>query len=106
VNKPDATAVLAYLGTGTEYTEDEVASALAAEEAAQAAVCRIPTDDTAWSADLAEALCRRVVANLARRNLPLGLNVAIGEAAVQTTRVGMDQEVRRLEGPYRRMVVG
>jgi hypothetical protein len=106
VNKPDVTAVLAYLGADTEWTESEVTSALAAEEAAQAKVCRIPALDSDWSADLAEALCRRVVANLARRNLPLGLNVAIGEAAVQTTRVGMDQEVRRLEGPYRRLVVG
>lgn len=106
MNKPDATAVLAYMGADTEYTEAEVTSALAAEEAAQAKVCRIPTDDTAWDADLAEALCRRVVANLARRNLPLGLNVAIGEAAVQTTRVGMDQEVLRLERPFRKLVMG
>lgn len=106
MTKPDAAAVLAYIGSNGQWDEDEVTSALSAEEAAQAAVCRIPTDAAAWPADLAEALCRRVVANLARRNLPLGLNVAISEAAVQTTRLGMDQEVRRLEGPWRRLVVG
>jgi hypothetical protein len=106
VNKPDTTAVLGYIGTNGQWSNDEVTSALAAEEAAQAKVCRIPTDDTAWDADLAEALCRRVVANLARRNLPLGLNVAIGAVEVQTTRVGMDQEVLRLERPFRKLVVG
>lgn len=107
MTKPDVAAVLAYLGgANSEYTEDEVSSALLAEEAAQATRCRIPTDDDDWSADLAEALCRRVSANLARRNRPLGLDTAGSDAGVQTVRIGSDQEVRRLEAPYRRLVVG
>ncbi|MGC4940949.1 hypothetical protein [Kribbella sp. DT2] len=106
MNKPDLTAVATYLGDDALWNTEEVSAALLAEEAAQSSVCRVPSTPEDWPADLAEALCRRVAANLARRNLPLGLNVAMGEATVQTTRVGTDQEVRRLEAPWRRLVVG
>lgn len=53
--------------------------------------------------DLAEALKRRVARNLAMRSLPLGVQ----SDELGATRVGsVDPEVRRLEGPYRRLAVG
>jgi hypothetical protein len=56
---------------------------------------------------LLEALCRRVAHNLAVRALPLGLQATIGDGAALATRVGgTDAEVRRLEAPYRKLVVG
>jgi hypothetical protein len=103
---PTAETVLEYLGD-TEYTEDEIGAALASAQAAQKARCRVPADDAEWPADLVEALCRRTHRALTLRALPLGLipNAADdGQAA--TTRVGTDTEVRALEAPWRRLVVG
>lgn len=60
-----------------------------------------------WESDLAEALNRRVAHNLALRGLPLGVQASITDTAVATNRVGgTDAEVKRLEAPYRRLVVG
>ena len=106
MTKPDVTAVLAYIGGNGEWTEDEVTSALAAETAAQASSCRVPAPDGDWPADLAEALCRRVIRNLVMRALPLGLSTSMTDATIATTRIGSDVEVRRLEAPWRRLVVG
>ncbi len=104
---PTATDAAAYLGTDQGWDTAAIASAFAAEKAAQAAACRVPADDAAWPADLVEALFRRVAHNLALRALPLGLQASVSEAAVQNTRVGgSDAEVRRLEAPHRRLVVG
>lgn len=104
---PTVEDTLLYLGTGSSWTESEVSSAFDAEKAAQAKVCRVPLDADAWPADLAEALFRRVAHNLALRNLPLGIQASVSEMSVQNTRVGgTDAEVRRLEAPYRRVVVG
>lgn len=103
---PTVQDVLEYLGD-TEWDEATVTAAFNAEKAAQAARCRVPADDTDWPADLAEALCRRVAANLANRALPLGLQSSITEVGVGFSRVGGgDREVRRLEAPYRKLVVG
>jgi len=103
---PTAQEVTAYLGDDSA-DEDAVSSAYEAERAAQARSCRVPADDAEWPADLAEALFRRVAHNLALRGLPLGLQASISEAAVATNRVGgTDAEVRRLEAPHRRLVVG
>lgn len=104
---PDLEAVKAYLGTGSSsWTDDELAAALAAETAAQAAVCRMPEDGAAWPADLAEALLRRVAVNLAVRGLPLGLQSTVTEAAIGISRVGGgDREIDRLEAPYRRLAI-
>lgn len=102
---PDLTAVRTYLGDASSFTEAEITSALAAEKAAQSSVCKVPADAEVWPADLAEALKRRVARNLALKSLPLGLQTAISEAAVATVRVGADSEVRRLEAPYRRLVL-
>lgn len=99
---PDLTAVKTYLGADTGWSDDEISSALAAETAAQARVLRIPES---WPADLAEALCRRVARNLAMRQMPLGSSASISEVGFGVHRPGMDIEVRRLEAPYRRLVV-
>lgn len=103
-----AAAVTGYLAAGgSVWTEQEISAALAAEQAAQAARCRVPAEDDDWPADLLEALCRRVAHNLALRGLPLGVQATISEAAVAQTRVaGTDAEVARLEAPHRRLVVG
>ena len=110
---PDLTAVKAYLGSASNWTDAEVTDALAAEQAAQVALVRLPVDPPSpaeplpYPDDLAEALMRRVAHNLALRSLPLGLQASIAEAAVATTRVGgTDAEVKRLEAPHRRRAVG
>lgn len=100
---PDLETVTAYLGDSSSWTPDEIQGALDAETVAQARVCRIPED---YPADLAEALCRRVSRNLALRALPLGVQTSISEAAVATTRIGWDADIKRLEGPFRKLVVG
>lgn len=102
---PDLTAVKAYLGDSS-YTDDEITSALNAEIAAQQRVCRVPEADGAYPDDLGQALMRRVSRNLAMKALPLGLQTAMSEAAVATIKVGSDSEVRRLEAPWRKVVVG
>lgn len=103
---PTVQDVLVYLGD-TEWDEATVTAAFNAEKAAQATRCRVPLDTEEWPADLTEALCRRVAANLANRALPLGLQSSITEVGAAFTRVGGgDREVRRLEAPYLRLVVG
>lgn len=76
----------------------EIQTAYDAEVADQARRCRVePYNDA-----LAAALVRRVLRATSMRNLPLG--VTLDENAV---RVGStDPEVRRLEAPYRKVVVG
>lgn len=76
----------------------EVSRALATETAAQESVCDIGVG----SDDLDEALLRRVACNLARRPLPLAY--AQGDE-VPTRFPKHDPEVRRLEGPYLKVVV-
>lgn len=104
---PSTEDVETYLGTDNGWDAEAIASAYSSEKAAQAARCRVPADDAEWPADLAEALCRRVAANLALRSLPLGLQATLSEGGVAQARVGGgDPEVRRLEAPHRRLVVG
>ena len=99
---PDADDAAAYLGETSWATED-IAAALAAEAAAQARSCRLPVP---LPADLREALLRRVARNLAARAVPVATFTTF-EGGASTTRVPMsDPEVRRLEGPWRRTVVG
>jgi hypothetical protein len=92
-----------YLGPNS-FTDDEVEDALAAEAAAQRAVCRVPA---AYPDDLRQAVLRRVAVNLAKRALPLAIQQGDAEAGTSNLYVpGRDPEVRRFEGPYRRMTVG
>lgn len=104
---PTAEDVQEYLGN-TPHSEDTIGTALASEKAAQKARCRVPADDAAWPADLVEALCRRVARNLELRALPLGIVPgSIDDPGSTATYVGgNDPEVRRLEAPWRRLVVG
>lgn len=96
-------AVKEYLGPDTQWSDSDIQSALDAEAAAQAK--RVTYPDPV-PADLDEALCRRVAHNLALRPLPLGLATSISEISVATNNVGgLDAEVRRLESPYRRVVI-
>lgn len=82
------------------WEDEAVQSALDAETAAQASRCRVTP---LYPADLAEALKRRVLRNLAMRQHPLAMQFGEGGAAYLS---GNDPEVKRLEGPYRRSVIG
>lgn len=101
---PNAADVEVYLGP-TSYTSTQIDAALTAELAAQTRVCRTPPADAAWPDDLAEALKRRVARNLAMRGIPLAMfqGDADGGPLIPP---GRDPEVRRLEGPHRRLPVG
>jgi hypothetical protein len=109
VGPPTEANVLDYLTSDgvTAPDPEKVPQAYAAEKAAQRSVCKVPADDVAWPADLAEALCRRVAANLAVRKNPLSIETTASEFGTSMFRVGgRDAEVRRLEAPYRKRVVG
>jgi hypothetical protein len=97
------TQVKDYAGSNSgieQWSDAELASTLAAEQSAQARICRIDP----YSLDLQEALKRRVVRNLAVRALPIGI---AGGANFEPTRLSVrDPEIRRLEGPYRRVTTG
>lgn len=83
-------------------TGEELADALAAETSAQWDACRIPG---AYPFSLRQALLRRCARNLALRGLPLAVLRGDGETG-DTVLPGRDPEVRRLEGPWRRLAVG
>lgn len=113
---PDLTAVKKYLGIDAADTtrDDEIGGALATETRNQRRVVRRaafgadplpPALPVAYPADLAEALCRRVARNLALRGLPLATLQSDSEAGPLVL-PGKDPEVRRLEGPVRRVIVG
>lgn len=100
---PELADVEEYLGTNAPRDPSVIVSALAAEKAAQRAVCNVPSSSNVWPDDLREALCRRVAHNIAMRGIPLALQESITDAGAAVTRVGgLDPEVRRLEAPYRR----
>lgn len=77
----------------------EITDAYAAEVADQANRCRV----VPYAHPLAEAIYRRVARNLAMRALPLGVQ---SDEFGSTYLGGNDPEVRRLEGHYRRTVMG
>lgn len=109
---PNLAAVKAYLGTEHSWSDTEVEEARLAELGNQLAVCRVPVDPDPqaplpYPADLDEALCRRVAHNLALRRLPLGVQANFSDTSVATNRVGgLDAEVARLEGPWRKVLLG
>lgn len=99
-NRPDLATVKDYLRDAVKgWSDAQIQSALDAETAAQARVCRIPA---VYPPDLAEALCRRVRRNLAMRGIPLGVQTS----EVGPVRVGRDPEIRRLEAPFPKLRVG
>lgn len=100
---PTADDVAEYVGDSiASWTGEEILDALAAESAAQRSVCRV---GAAYPADLRQALLRRVVRNLAMRQLPLAVLQGDAEGG-STVLPGRDPEVRRLEAPHRKLVVG
>lgn len=103
---PTVEEIADYLGTSHTWGPTAVAEAYAAELGAQADTCRLPADG-AYPPALVEALGRRVAHNLAVRELPLGVQATVSDMAVATRSVGgLDPEVRRLEGPHRKMLIG
>lgn len=84
------------------WSDAQLTEVLAAETAAQSKVCRIRAY---YPADLREALLRRVARNLALRALPLAVLQGDSEEG-NLVLPGRDPEVRRLEGPHRKVVVG
>jgi hypothetical protein len=98
---PNLTAVKTYLRE-TSFTDADIQDALDAEAAAQRDVCRIPAN---YPTSLRQALLRRVMRNLAMRTLPLAVLESDAEGG-DTVLPGRDPEVRRYEGPYRKLIVG
>lgn len=101
---PDLANVTASLGTDVTATPAQIAEAYAEEVDAQAAVCRIPDTGT-YPPALAGALRRRVAVNLALRGLPLAASATLPDPST-VSGVAADPEVRRLEGPSRKVVFG
>lgn len=95
VSVPPVEEVATKLGESLE----EIRGAYLAEVADQAARCRVvPFNDA-----LAAALVRRIKRARAMDNLPLG----VMQDESGATRLGSsDPEVRRLEAPYRKSVLG
>lgn len=83
------------------YEDDEIESTIATEAQAQRGVCRV---GAVIPDDLWEALLRRVRVNLSRRTQPV--LVTVDSDGTNTFLPSRDPEVRRLEGPYRKMVMG
>lgn len=92
-----------YLGqAAASWSMAQITQAFNAERAAQRARCG---ERAVFPDDLREALFRRVQRNLAMRRLPLA--VPTGDADGGPSVIpGRDPEVRRLEGPYRKRVMG
>ena len=104
---PDVAAVRAYPGAEEDlaaWDDTEIEGALATETLNQARVCDVPAN---YPADLAEALCRRTVLNLARRRHLIDGDNATDDAVIPAPPpLSRDPEVRRLEAPHRRLVMG
>lgn len=93
--------VLAYLDWTEDDENDNAALALATESAAQRRVCRVAA---IYPDDLRGALLRRVARNLAMKKLPVAVLRGDGESG-DTVLPGNDPEVRRLERPYRKVIL-
>lgn len=103
---PSLVEITEYLGDSHSWGSEAIAQAYAAELGAQADVCRLPADGS-YPPALVDALGRRVAHNLAVRDLPLGVQATVSDMAVATRSVGgLDPEVRRLEAPHRKMLIG
>lgn len=102
VDMPSVTDLDDYLGNNS-HTDEKLERTLSAEAAAQRKACRIPA---AYDADLAEALLRRCARNLAFQRVPLSVLQGDADAGTANAYPGRDPELRRLEGPYRRLPTG
>lgn len=101
----DVKAYLLSVGVpASRYTDPQLTTVIATETAAQAKKC---AGVGGTLPDLNEALQRRVFVNLARRSLALGLTEFSGDGDGYRQRLpAYDVEIRRLEAPYRKLVVG
>ena len=95
------TDVRDYLGDISEQ-DSEINGALQAEQAAQAARCRLDP----YTADLREALMRRVARNLAARRVPIATFTSFEGGGTSSRVPQSDPEIVRLEAPYRKLRVG
>lgn len=100
---PTVDDCVVYLGErGRGWSVQQITTAYNAERGNQRDKCG---ERAVYPDPLREALFRRVSRNLAMRSLPLA--VPMGDAdAGPVILPGNDPEVRRLEAPYRRLVVG
>lgn len=97
---PDVTELDDYLDEHS-WTDAQLQQVLDQETAAQARVCRIPA---AYPADLRGALLRRAQVALAMKAISLGMiQPADGDPSMVP---GNDPQVRRLEKPWRKVVIG
>lgn len=108
---PFVALVQVYLGEQSTWDETTVTSALNAELGNMKPYLKpayrdaeSPVDD--WPDDLLEAVGRRVAHNLAVRQLPLGVQPGVDGLGGGTDIAAYDREVRRLEAPYRAVVIG
>jgi len=100
---PTVDDCVVYLGErGRGWSVAQITSAYNAERGSQRDKCG---ERAVYPDPLREALFRRVARNLAMRNLPLAVPVGDADAG-PVILPGNDPEVRRLEAPYRRLVVG
>jgi hypothetical protein len=100
---PNVDDAITYLAdSSTSWSRATVTDAFNAERSAQRDRCG---ERAVYPDSLRQALLRRVSRNLAMRRLPLAVNFGDADAG-STILPGRDPEVRRLEGPYRRMAIG
>lgn len=101
---PTVDDVAVYLReSAASWDRADLQDALDAETQAQADFCRI---GAIYTLALRQALLRRVMRNLALRQLPLAVLQGDAEGGSSRLLPGRDPEVRRLEAPYRKLVVG
>ena len=99
---PDLAQTRAWTGAAvTSMSDEQLTMVLAAETGNQAGAC---TTDP-YTADLHQAVLRRVGRELAARGIPLGMTP--GSAEFGPARLAQfDAEIERLEGHRRRFVFG
>lgn len=99
---PDLAQTRKWTGaTAQSISDEELTMVLAAETGNQASACTVDP----YTADLYQAVLRRVGRVLAARGIPLGMTP--GSAEFGPTRLAQfDAEIERLEGYRRRFVFG
>lgn len=103
---PTAGDVLDYLTSGgqsSSFSEQQIESFLASERAAQARRCRIPAS---YPPDLRMALLRRVQRAMAMKGIVYDGETTDFDGGTTTFRPTSDPEIRRLEAPYRKVILG
>lgn len=98
---PTLEQVRAWLQVPDTLSDEQLQTVLDAETGAQAQLCTVDP----WTAQLTQALYRRVGREVAAMALPLGVIGPDGEyGAANLPRY--DVEIERLERPFRKVVLG